>query len=64
VTHDLDPLRTPGEVAALFGVTPQTVARWARDGKLTVIRTPGGHHRYRESEVRALREKGAVTDAP
>ena len=47
-------LLTPGEVAGMFRVDPKTVTRWARDGKLTSIRTLGGHRRYREREVRAL----------
>jgi excisionase family DNA binding protein len=47
-------LLTPREVAAMFGVTPTTVTRWARTGKLKAVRTPGGHRRYREPEVRAL----------
>lgn len=42
------------EVAALFSVDPKTVARWADIGKIPSVRTPGGHRRYRESEVRAL----------
>lgn len=45
-------LLTPGEVAALFRVDPKTVTRWAKAGKLTAIRTLGGHRRYRENEVR------------
>jgi excisionase family DNA binding protein len=52
---DLDErLLTPAEVAALFRVDPKTVTRWAKAGKLSAIRTLGGHRRYRESEVRAL----------
>ena len=47
-------LLTPAEVAALFRVDPKTVTRWAKAGKLTSIRTLGGHRRYRESEVRSL----------
>jgi excisionase family DNA binding protein len=47
-------LLTPAEVASLFRVDPKTVTRWARSGKLTAIRTLGGHRRYRESEVRQL----------
>jgi excisionase family DNA binding protein len=49
-----DRLLPPREVAALFGVDAKTLTRWAKDGKLSFIRTLGGHHRYRESEVRAL----------
>jgi len=51
---DAEILLTPAEVAALFRVDPKTVTRWAQAGKLTSIRTLGGHRRYRESEVREL----------
>ena len=51
---DTEKLLTPAEVAALFRVDPKTVTRWAKAGKLTSIRTLGGHRRYRENEVRAL----------
>ena len=44
----------PAEVAALFRVDPKTVTRWAKAGKLTSIRTLGGHRRYLESEVKLL----------
>jgi excisionase family DNA binding protein len=47
-------LLTPSEVASLFRVDPKTVTRWAKAGKLTSIRTLGGHRRYKESEVKAL----------
>ncbi|MFC7341607.1 BldC family transcriptional regulator [Saccharopolyspora griseoalba] len=47
-------LLTPGEVAALFRVDPKTVTRWATAGRIGSIRTPGGHRRFRESEVRTL----------
>lgn len=47
-------LLTPGEVANLFRVDPKTVTRWAVAGRIGSIRTPGGHRRFRESEVRAL----------
>ncbi len=53
-------LMTPGEVAALFRVDPKTVTRWAKTGKLTSIRTLGGHRRYRSSEVRSLLEKSGA----
>src|SRR5215204_6640172 len=53
-TTDAEPLLTPAEVATMFRVDPKTVTRWAKAGKLTSIRTLGGHRRYRESEVRAL----------
>nr|WP_278250820.1 MULTISPECIES: BldC family transcriptional regulator [unclassified Actinopolyspora] len=45
---------TPGEVAAMFRVDPKTVTRWATAGRIGSIRTPGGHRRFRESEVRTM----------
>jgi len=47
-------LLTPGEVAAMFRVDPKTVTRWASAGRIGSIRTPGGHRRFRESEVKLL----------
>lgn len=49
-----DRLLTPGEVAAMFRVDPKTVTRWAASGRISSIRTPGGHRRYREAEVRDM----------
>ena len=47
-------LLTPGEVAVLFRVDPKTVTRWAQAGKLSAVRTLGGHRRFHEDEVRQL----------
>ncbi len=47
-------LLTPAEVAALFRVDPKTVTRWAQAGKLSTIRTLGGHRRFRAAEIREL----------
>jgi hypothetical protein len=47
-------LLTPAEVASLFRVDPNEVARWGRSGVLSSVRTVGGNRRYREAEVRAL----------
>lgn len=51
---EVDRLMTPGEVAKEFRVDPKTVTRWALAGRIGSIKTPGGHRRFRESEVRAL----------
>jgi excisionase family DNA binding protein len=51
-------LLTPSEVARLFRVNAKTVSRWARAGKLTSIRTIGGHRRFRRNEVEALVASG------
>ena len=55
-----DELLTSFEVAAMFAVSPKTVALWAKEGTLNPIRTLGGDRRFRESEVRrVLRESVA-----
>ncbi len=59
---DSENLLTPTEVAALFHVNAKTVTRWANEGKLTSIRTLGGHRRYRESEVLKLRNSGGRSE--
>jgi excisionase family DNA binding protein len=53
-TPEAESLLTPSQVATLFRVDRKTVTRWANTGKLSSIRTLGGHRRYREDEVRAL----------
>ena len=50
-------LLTPAEVAQLFRVNPKTVTRWARAGKITAIRTLGGHRRFRASEIHRCLEQ-------
>jgi excisionase family DNA binding protein len=44
---------SPGEVARIFGVHPKTVTRWAVAGSVPSFRTPGGHRRFKASDVRA-----------
>lgn len=55
---EFEKLLTPYEVAQMFRVTPKTVLRWAQSGRLSSVRTMGGHRRYREAEVRALLRDG------
>jgi excisionase family DNA binding protein len=47
-------LLTPAEVALAFKVNPKTVTRWAQQGRLKSIFTPGGHRRYYRGEVEQL----------
>jgi excisionase family DNA binding protein len=61
VPHTSEELLTPGQVAALFAVDPKTVTRWAQDGRLTCIRTLGGHRRFKAEEVRRLLNGEAQT---
>jgi excisionase family DNA binding protein len=53
-------LLRPGQVAALFQVSRRTISDWARAGKLDAIITPGGHRRFRATQVRALLESRMV----
>jgi excisionase family DNA binding protein len=59
-----DRMLTPGEVAQLFRVHPRTVGTWARAGLLDSIKTPGGHRRFREVDVRALLNGFPAADGP
>jgi len=54
-------LLTPGEVAVMFQVNAKTVTRWARAGKISAVRTLGGHRRFRATEIRRFLEQ--VQDA-
>jgi excisionase family DNA binding protein len=42
------------EVADILQVSPGTVARWAREGKLPFLKTPSGHRRYPAAQIRQL----------
>lgn len=57
---DILPLLTVREVAAIFGVDPRTVQKWADQGKLPEVRTPGGFRRYHRADVEALLSAGKV----
>jgi excisionase family DNA binding protein len=46
------------EVAELFGVSVSTVTRWARQGLLKTLRTPGGHYRFPAEETRRAAQAG------
>lgn len=54
VIGDSDQLLTPAEVAAALRINAKTVTRWADDGKISSIRTPGNHRRFRKPEVEQL----------
>jgi excisionase family DNA binding protein len=42
------------QVADILHVSPKTIARWAKDGRLPYQRTLGGHRRYPEPATRQL----------
>lgn len=47
---------TRSEVSKLLGVSPNTVTRWAREGRLPCQVTLGGHHRFDREVVERLRK--------
>ena len=55
---------SPGQVAALFGVSVTTVASWADSGKLPSFRTPGGQRRFRKADVDAFVAEQADDEQP
>ncbi|TEB05702.1 hypothetical protein Psch_02743 [Pelotomaculum schinkii] len=50
----MEKLLTSHQLAKLLNVWPETLRRWEREGKLIPLRTPGGHRRYKESQIMAL----------
>jgi putative resolvase len=52
-------LYTLKEACLLLGLHPRTIQKWDKQGKIRVVRTPGGRRRIPESELRRLQgEKG------
>jgi excisionase family DNA binding protein len=50
---------TTRAAAKVLGVHPDTLARWADDGKVPHWRTPGNQRRFRRSVIEALRGTAA-----
>jgi excisionase family DNA binding protein len=48
---------TRADVARRLGVSPNTVSRWAREGKLPCQMTLGGHRRFDGAVVEAIRRR-------
>jgi excisionase family DNA binding protein len=48
---------TTSEVSRLLGVSPNTVTRWAREGRLPCRLTLGGHHRFERAVIEQIRER-------
>ena len=53
---------TSGEVARILRVSPKTVARWAKEGKLPHLVTLGGHRRFPASPIQELARRLRVVD--
>jgi excisionase family DNA binding protein len=62
--NEPEELLTPSEVAAMFRVNPKTVTRWARAGRISYIKTLGGHRRFKASEIRRLLAEADASAQP
>ncbi len=47
-TEDLLPI---GDAARLLGVSIETLRRWDRGGRISSVRTLGGHRRFRHGDI-------------
>lgn len=57
-----DQYLTSSQVAALLRVNPKTVARWAKEGRISHTLTLGGHHRYSKEYILELCRSLESTD--
>ena len=49
-----DKILSISKAAEYLGVFPLTLRNWEKKGKIRVIRTPGGHRRFRQSDLDIL----------
>jgi excisionase family DNA binding protein len=54
VAEKVDRYLKTSDVAQLLHVSPKTVTRWAKDGKLPHSRTLGGHRRFPADAIEKL----------
>lgn len=47
-------LRTAHEVAVTLNTSVETIRRWARTGRLPVVKLPSGAMRFRASDIESL----------
>ena len=58
-TEDVETFLRPQVAAAMLGVTPKTLTRWAESGDIRSIRLASGQRRYSSEDVKAMQEAGA-----
>jgi molybdopterin-binding protein len=46
-------LMKPRDAAEMLGISYPTIKQWILRGKLRTVKTPGGHHRIPESQLRS-----------
>jgi len=58
------PLLRLSQLARFWEKNPNTILGWIRLGRLTAIRSPGGHYRVRATDVRAFCEREGMPVPP
>ena len=48
----------------MLGVTPNTVSRWAREGRLPSVQTLGGHRRFEAHVIEKLLQRAGGPPSP
>ncbi len=57
-------LLTTGQAAKLCSVTPDTILKWIKKGRLTGVRTAGGHYRIHRRDLEPLVISSRPSDSP
>ena len=54
---------SPAEVAEMLMVSPITVRKWAQDGELKAVTTPGGHRRFKLDDIENFKQQRGLNPA-
>ena len=52
---------TTFQAAEILSVSPDSVLKWIKSGKIIAYRTPGGHYRVEKKEIDALIQKTEIS---
>jgi excisionase family DNA binding protein len=52
------------QAAERLHISTKTLARWAKDGRIPSVRTPGGHRRYDPAAIAGLEERLSTVGFP
>jgi excisionase family DNA binding protein len=55
---------TLGQAAKYLGMAQSTIRKWSDTGRLPAFYTPGGHRRYRRSDLDTFLERGGAAAPP
>jgi excisionase family DNA binding protein len=55
---------TLGQAARFLGVAQSTIRKWSDDGRVPAFYTPGGHRRYRRTDLEAFLDRSGPGSRP